>query len=488
MRKSGILMHISSLPSEYGIGTMGESAFKFVDFLAESGQKCWQVLPINPTSYGDSPYQSPSAFAGNPYFIDIPTLIEEGLLKKSEADNYFFGDNEENVDYYLLFQNRYPLLRTAYKRFNKTEEYYRFERQNAFWLEEFSLFMSLKEENHFRSWIYWEEDIKNHENEAIKKAKERLSWSIDFYKFLQFKFFMQWEKLKNYANKRGIEIIGDMPIYVALDSAEVWSMPHLFLLDEEHMPIRVAGCPPDAFCEDGQLWGNPLYRWDVMKNDGYFWWIKRMEMSKKLFDRVRIDHFRGFEAYYTIPYGDENAKNGCWEQGPGIELFNALKGNVFDLSIIAEDLGNITDQVRWLLKETGCPGMKVMQFAFDPCGDSEYLLHHHIEKCVLYTGTHDNDTIRGWYNSLKGDEKAFVNRYLRIKREEDAADAMISAVLSSVAETVIIPIQDYMNMGSEGRMNTPSTLGGNWLFRVKKGDLSKKLSNKIFEYTRTYRR
>ena len=292
MRKSGILMHISSLPSPHGIGTLGKAAYDFVDFLKKSGQSYWQVLPVNPTSYGDSPYQSPSAFAGNPYFIDLDILKDEGLLSAHEISNYYFGD----IDYYLLFQNRYPLLRTAYSRFEKNGEYEKFISENAFWLDEFALFMALKEQNHYRSWIYWEDDNLRTHNSINEAEYER---ETGFYKFLQFKFFEQWGKLKKYANENGIEIIGDMPIYVALDSAEVWSRPELFQLDEKHLPIKVAGCPPDAFSEKGQLWGNPLYRWDVMEKDGYKWWIERIKMSLKLFDKVRIDHFRGFESYYT---------------------------------------------------------------------------------------------------------------------------------------------------------------------------------------------
>lgn len=479
MRKSGILMHISSLPSPHGIGTLGRAAYDFVDFLKKSGQSFWQVLPVNPTSYGDSPYQSPSAFAGNPYFIDLDFLAEEGLLSEHEINNYYFADS----DYYLLFQNRYPLLRTAFQRFKKTEDYFKFTEENAYWLEDFSLFMALKEENHYRSWIYWDDEaLRKHDMSAIDKSK--YSDTADFYKFLQFKFFEQWEKLKRYANQNGVGIIGDMPIYVALDSAEVWSRPELFLLDEAHLPVKVAGCPPDAFSKKGQLWGNPLYRWEAMEEDGFDWWIKRIKMSMKLFDRVRIDHFRGFESYYTIEYGKENAIDGEWEKGPGMKLFNRIKEQKAD--IIAEDLGYLTPEVHKLLAECGYPGMKVLQFAFDPYGDSAYLPHNHIENCIVYTGTHDNDTTKGWYASLGKDERNFVNSYLHIS--DNPVESVVCAALASVAETAVIPIQDYMELGSEARMNTPSTLGGNWMFRVKKDDLNDALAEKISRMTKLYRR
>lgn len=483
MRKSGILMHISSLPSPHGIGTLGKAAYEFVDFLKKSGQTLWQVLPVNPTSYGDSPYQSPSAFAGNPYFIDLDILKDEGLLTEHEINNYYFG----NMDYYLLFQNRYPLLRTAYSRFVKNDLYEEFIQKNAFWLDEFALFMTLKEHNNYRSWIYWDDKmLRMHDTEAISEAVQKYERDINFYKFLQFKFFEQWQHLKEYANINGIEIIGDMPIYVALDSAEVWSRPELFLLDENHLPLKVAGCPPDAFSEKGQMWGNPLYRWDVMENDGFSWWIDRIKMSQKLFDKVRIDHFRGFESYYTIDFGREDAVDGSWEKGPGIKIFNKIKEVLGDVDIIAEDLGYLTPEVLDMLKKSGYPGMKVLQFAFDPYGDSAYLPHNHTKNCIVYTGTHDNNTTKGWYSSLSAEEKIFVDQYLNIT--ENPVDALISAALASVADTAIIPIQDYMSLGSEARMNTPSTLGGNWCFRLPPEALNEALSNKICKMTKLYRR
>ncbi len=488
MRKAGILLHISSLPSPYGIGTLGSEAYKFVDFLKNAGQTYWQVLPVCPTSYGDSPYQSNSAFAGNPYFIDLDMLCEEGLIKKSDIDNYFFGDNPLSIDYKRLFDNRYPLLRKAFAGFEKNDEYYRFEEENSFWLEDYALFMAVKEHHHFRCWLYWDEDIRVCTPDAEAHYREMHERNIDFYKFIQFQFYKQWSKLKNYANSNGIQIIGDMPIYVALDSAEVWRTPELFELDENMLPKRVAGCPPDAFSDKGQLWGNPLYNWDLMEKQGYDWWIKRIKVSFKLYDRVRIDHFRGFEGYYTIPYGREDAVVGEWVKGPGMKLFNAIKISLGDVDIIAEDLGYLTEDVHKLLKDSGYPGMRVLQFAFNPYEDNIYLPHNLTQNCVAYTGTHDNDTFTGWYSGTKGAEREFVNGYLGVKRKTEAAYAAIRCLMSSSADTVIIPLQDYLKKGSEARMNTPSTVGGNWLWRLDKDDITDALAEKIYNITKVFRR
>lgn len=489
MRKSGILMHISSLPSPYGIGTMGKEAYAFIDFLKKSGQRWWQVLPVCPTSYADSPYQSNSAFAGNPYFIDLDTLCEEGLLIKEEIENYYFGDDETKIDYKLMFDYRYPILRTAFSRFEKNDSYYTFEQENSFWLEDYALFMSIKEHHHYRCWLYWDEDIRKAEPEAVERYRQMLLRNIEFYKFLQFKFYEQWEKLKRYANENNIGIIGDMPIYVALDSAEVWRTPEFFELDEEKLPIRVAGCPPDAFSATGQLWGNPLYNWNKMRDTGYDWWIKRIQMSFKLFDKVRIDHFRGFESYYAIPYGNEDATVGTWEKGPGIDLFNAVKYSLGDVDIIAEDLGYLTPEVHKLLADTGYPGMRVLQFAFNPYEDNMYLPHNLKPNCVAYTGTHDNDTFVGWYSATKGDERAFINSYLGINNNKKAAaDAGIRVLMASCADLVVIPIQDYLRCSSESRMNIPSTIGGNWMYRIKKDELSDELCERILKITETFRR
>lgn len=488
MRKAGILMHISSLPSPYGIGTLGKEAYRFVDFLQKAGQSYWQVLPVCPTNYGDSPYQSNSAFAGNPYFIDLDTLCDEGLLKKSEIENYFFGDNPLVIDYKRMFDFRYPALRKAFARFEKNDDYNRFVEENKFWLDDYALFMSVKECHHFRCWLYWDEDIRYLRPEAEQAYREKLQRSIEFYYFVQYEFYKQWYALKRYANDRNIKIIGDMPIYVALDSAEVWRTPELFELDENRIPERVAGCPPDAFSEKGQLWGNPLYNWELMEQQGYDWWIKRIDMSFKLYDKVRIDHFRGFESYYTIPYGREDATVGKWEKGPGMKLFNAVKNALGDVDIIAEDLGFLTEEVHQLLQDSGYPGMRVLQFAFDPYGDSFYMPHNLKPNCVAYTGTHDNDTFTGWYASTRGAEREFVNSYLGVKRKTEAAGAAIRMLMASCAELVIIPIQDYLAQGSESRMNTPSTVGENWRYRVLETDITDELADKIAHITSTFRR
>ncbi|MEE0945134.1 MAG: 4-alpha-glucanotransferase [Clostridia bacterium] len=488
MRKAGILMHISSLPSAYGIGTLGKEAYKFVDFLKKAGQTYWQVLPVCPTSYGDSPYQSNSAFAGNPYFIDLDMLCEEGLLNKNEIENYYFGDNPVSVDYKRLFDNRYPVLRKAFSRFEKCDNYYEFENENAFWLDDYALFMAIKEHHHFRCWLYWDEDIRVCKREEVEYYKETHSRNIEFYKFIQYLFYKQWKKLKRYANDNGIKIIGDMPIYVALDSAEVWRTPELFELDEQRLPKRVAGCPPDAFTDKGQLWGNPLYNWDLMEKQGFDWWIKRIRASFKLYDKVRIDHFRGFEAYYAIPYGREDAVVGEWVKGPGMKLFNSVKLALGDVDIIAEDLGFLTEDVHKLLRESGYPGMRVLQFAFNPNEDSMYLPHNLTVNSVAYTGTHDNNTFTGYYMSTKGKEREFVNAYLGVKRKTEAAYAAIRTLMASCSETVIVPIQDYLKKESESRMNTPSTLGGNWLYRASESDISDELAAVIYEITSTYRR
>lgn len=488
MRTAGILMHISSLPSKYGIGTLGEEAFRFVDFLKRANQKYWQVLPVNPTSYGDSPYQSPSAFAGNPYFIDLDILKDEGLIYQHEIDNYYAGSDPAKVDYERMWEFRYPILRTAFQRFSKNAEYERFVNENSFWLEDYAMYMSVKEDNHYKSWILWEDNLRCREHNTMIEYYNKSECKIEFYKFIQYKFYQQWENLKKYANNNGILLIGDMPIYVALDSAEVWIHNELFMLDERNLPTKVAGVPPDVFSQTGQLWGNPIYNWDYMENTNYEWWIKRIKMAMKLYDRLRIDHFRGFESYYAINYGEETAVNGTWEKGPGMKLFNAVKAELGDIDIIAEDLGFLTQEVLDMLAESGYPGMRILQFAFDPWGDNAYLPHNYVKNCVAYTGTHDNDTVMGWFDTLSEDSRKFACEYLHVDRRADIADALIRAVMSSVADTVIIPIQDYLNQDSSARINTPSTLGGNWTYRVTKDMLSDALADRIGYVTRIYRR
>lgn len=488
MRKSGILMHISSLPSDYGIGTMGKEAYKFVDFLKEAKQKCWQILPVGPTSYGDSPYQSFSTNAGNPYFIDLDILTEEGLLKKSDYASLNWGKDSKNVDYAVIYKNRFKVLRKAFNKFKTGDlsKFHDFLSANEKWISNYALFMSLKDSYDGKSWLEWDERLRRRDSSALWEFRSQHEDDIMFYEFLQFKFFEQWQKLKAYANENGISIIGDIPIYVALDSAEVWVYPDLFELDSDLMPTAVAGCPPDAFSPTGQLWGNPLYNWKRHKEFGYNWWIDRIKASTELYDIVRIDHFRGFEGYYSIPYGDETAEHGKWLKGPGMDLFNAVKHELGELPIIAEDLGFLTEDVHKLLHDSHFPGMKVLEFAFDPREESNYLPYTYTKNSVVYVGTHDNNTILGWLDELDNDTVKFCKKYL--DTEDDIVWKLIKTAMASVSDTAIIQMQDYLELGSEARMNIPSTLGGNWQWRMGKRDVTKKLAAKIADITRTYGR
>lgn len=481
MRTSGILMHISSLPSPYGIGTMGKEAKKFVDFLDRAGQTYWQILPICPTSYGDSPYQSFSSFAGNPYFIDLDYLCKDKLLTKKECAACEWGDNPGYVEYGILYENRFPLLKKAYARFKKNlpEDFEAFCQENSEWLEDYALFMALKDANDGVAWFEWDEDLKVRKPEAIREAKETYAEDVEFYKMLQYLFTKQWTQLKEYANEKGIGIIGDVPIYVARDSADVWANPDQFYLDKNLDPIDVSGCPPDAFSDDGQLWGNPLFRWDAMKKDGYTWWTKRIAYMSKLYDVVRIDHFRGFDSYYAIPGKDTTARNGEWREGPGMDLFDTLEKKLGKLNIIAEDLGYLTPSVRKLLKDTGFPGMKLIQFAFDSREESDYLPHTYPKNCVVYTGTHDNDTIMGWFKTAPKASVKYAKEYLRLNKDEGYNWGVMKAVWASVGDMAVIPMQDLLGIGSEGRMNTPSTLGDNWKWRAVEGQINNALARKI---------
>ena len=490
MRSSGILMHISSLPSPYGIGTMGKEARKFVDFLVKAGQSYWQVLPICPTSYGDSPYQSFSSFAGNPYFIDLETLCEEGLLTAKECRAYEWGESMTQVDYETLYENRYPLLHKAFGRFQKTppQDFELFCNEQAEWLEDYALFMALKDEHDGGSWSEWEEGLRQREKASLAAARKRLSEEVGFWKMLQYLFYRQWNALKKYANDNGIRMIGDVPIYVAMDSADVWAEPTQFYLDKKLQPIDVAGCPPDAFSEDGQLWGNPLFRWDAMKRDGYRWWIRRMEKMSKLFDVNRIDHFSGFDSYYAIPYGAKTAKKGEWREGPGIALFRAIEEKLGKLDIIAEDLGFLTKSVRKLLEDSGYPGMKLLQFAFDAREDGDYLPHNYGRNSIIYAGTHDNDTILGWLQDAPAECVAFAKEYLKLDQAEGYHWGVMRGVWSSVGDTAVVTMQDVLGIGSEGRMNTPSTLGGNWMWRMRPDALDDALARKIRGQVEVYGR
>ena len=490
MRQSGVLLAISSLPSRYGIGCFSKEAYEFVDFLEQAGQKLWQILPIGPTGYGDSPYQSFSSFAGNPYFIDLETLIAEGYLTEADCDACDFGSNEEYVDYEKIYKARFKVLKKAFQNRNDqgSQEYKDFVEANAYWLDDYALYMAVKNSFDGKSWITWDEDIRLRKQEAVKAYTEKYGEEIDFYKFQQFLFAKQWTALKAYANRKKIKIVGDIPIYVAFDSADTWSHPELFQLDENCTPIGVAGCPPDAFSATGQLWGNPLYRWDYHKQTGYRWWIQRIAYCYQLYDIVRIDHFRGFDEYYFIPYGDPTAEFGHWEQGPGYDIFRALKAELGNIKVIAEDLGFLTPSVIKLVKKTRYPGMKILQFAFDSREESDYLPHNYPANCVVYTGTHDNDTTLGWYRSLNRRDKAFAKRYLNIKSDKDVQWVFIRSALSSVADTAVIPMQDYLGLGAEARMNVPSTLGTNWKWRMKKGVCTEELAKQIRDVVKLYGR
>ena len=494
-RGAGILLSITSLPSKYGIGCFSKSAYDFVDWLKEAGQTYWQILPLGPTSYGDSPYQSFSTFAGNPYFISLEALIAEGVLTEEECESADFGEKADDVDYKKIYDARYPLLRKAYERSNISQNpaYQRFVNENSWWLSDYALFMAVK--NYFGgvTWTEWPEDIRLHWGFAMDYYRKELYFDVEFQQYLQFKFFEQWYALKNYANQKGIQLIGDIPIYVAMDSADVWAHPELFQLDEQNVPVAVAGCPPDGFSATGQLWGNPLYRWDYHRNTGYQWWISRLWYCFRLYDVVRIDHFRGFDEYYSIPYGEDSAINGHWEKGPGIDLFRQVEQNLGWHEVIAEDLGYVTDSVRWLVKNSGFPGMKVLEFAFDSRDSgsaNDYLPHNYIVNCVAYTGTHDNETIVGWFDSIMENEQQMARDYLcdNYTPKELLYKSFISTVMRSNAKTCIIPMQDYLGYDNSCRMNKPSTVGINWRWRLTGEELTEELKQEILGMTKRYGR
>ncbi|MCR4590401.1 MAG: 4-alpha-glucanotransferase [Lachnospiraceae bacterium] len=492
MRTAGTLLSISSLPSEYGIGCFSKEAYEFVDQLKEASLSLWQVLPFGPTSYGDSPYSSFSTFAGNPYYIDPETLAEKGWLTKADLKKYDFGKKPRYIDFEKIFENRFSMLRKAFKKsgVEKTKAFKSFEKKNSFWLNDYALYMAVKNHNKNASWLLWDEDIRLRKREAVKEAKEKYAEDILFYKFQQFEFEEEWKKLKAYANKQGIKIVGDIPIYVALDSADAWSDPRLFQFDKNLKPEAVAGCPPDAFSATGQLWGNPLYDWEYHKSTGFKWWMRRLKRVFELYDVVRIDHFRGFDSYYSIPYGDKTAEHGHWEKGPGFALFDTMKKELGEKPVIAEDLGILTDSVRRLVKRTGYPGMKILEFAFSAGDDSDYLPHNGVKNSVIYTGTHDNDTCRGWYETLNPRDRRFAEKYLELKGVPgpEISWRFIRAAMMSVSDICIIPMQDFLGLGSEARMNTPSTLGNNWKWRMKKKEFSKAKRKRISEMVEVYRR
>lgn len=489
-RGGGILLHITSLPSPYGLGAFGKEAYEFVDFLERAGQKYWQILPLGMTSFGDSPYQSFSAYAGNPYFIDLNILVEGGFLSEDELIGTEFGNDEGKVDYEKIFLNRMPILRSAYRNAIREikEEVLEFKENNIEWIDDYSLYMAVKTDHDLKSWQEWDEDIRLRKPEAIKYYRANFEDEINFWVYLQYEFYKQWYNLKKYANDKGIKIIGDIPIYVAEDSADVWANSKLFLLDNNCKPLKVAGCPPDAFSETGQLWGNPIYDWDAMEESGFDWWIKRIEANYRLYDIIRIDHFRGFESYWQVPYGEKTAINGEWIKGPGMNLFNAIKNELGNISVIAEDLGFLTKEVLSFREESGFPGMKVLQFAFDTREESDYLPHNYDKNCVVYTGTHDNDTVDGWFENANIDDVKHAIKYFNLKEEEGYNWGFIRGAWSSVANIAIAQMQDFLGLGSEARMNIPSTLGGNWLWRLKKDELDCELAKRIYQITKLYGR
>lgn len=493
MREQGILMPVSSIPSRYGMGTFGRESYEFVDFLKKAGQKLWQILPLGPVGYGASPYQSFSTFAGNPYYIDLEFLIEDGYLTREECDACDFGDHENYIDYEKMYLQRFPLLRKAWERAVKKgletkKDYVAFLQKSMNWLDDYALYMALKDAFPGKCFIEWERDIRLREPLAMAKYRRELADEIRFYQFQQYLFDKQWRELKLYANKAGVKIVGDIPIYVAFDSADTWAHPELFQLDESGMPTAVAGCPPDAFSSTGQLWGNPLYNWEYHQKTNYAWWMQRIGYCYELYDVVRIDHFRGFDEYWSVPYGAETAAGGHWEEGPGIELFETMKRKLGKKRVIAENLGFLTDSVVKLLEDTGYPGMKVLQFAFDANGESIYLPHNYDHNCVVYTGTHDNETTAGWITTRTEQDREFLERYLNRKRDEDLCWELIRTAAASVADIAIIPMQDYLALGNEARINTPSTLGDNWKWRMSKGAATDELAEKIYGLTKMYGR
>ena len=490
-RSCGILMPVSSLPSPYGIGTLGKAAYDFVDFLAEARQSWWQTLPLGPTSYGDSPYQSFSAYAGNPYFVDLALLEQDGLVTREELEAEDWGDDPACVDYEKIYNARFRVLQKAADRGweRDADAVSAFAAANAGWLEDYALFMALKRRFGMKAWTEWEdEDIRLHRPEAVERCRAELAEDVRLFTYIQYLFFRQWNDLRDYAHEKGIGIIGDLPIYVAMDSADVWAEPGSFQLDSRNVPVEVSGVPPDYFSADGQLWGNPLYDWEAMKRDGFGWWVRRIEGASRLYDVIRIDHFRGLESYWAVPYGETTAKNGRWVKGPGMDLIRTLTGRFPDLQFIAEDLGFLTPEVHQLLEESGMPGMKVLEFAFDSREPSNYLPHTYSPHCVCYAGTHDNTTIAAWRTEADPADVDMAIRYLGLNEEEGFHWGMIRGGMSSVADLFVAQMQDYLGLGKEARMNTPGILGGNWQWRMTNGQITAALTERIAETARIYGR
>ena len=494
-REAGILLPISSLPGPYGIGCFSRSAYAFVDWLKEAGQSYWQILPLGPTSFGDSPYQSFSTFAGNPYFIDLEALIQEGVLTREECDAAGLEGDPTGIDYETLYLHRYSLLRLAYQRsdISKDPDYQRFVADNSWWLSDYALFMAVKGRFDGAPWTEWAEDIRLRWGSALDWYRRELYFEIEFQQYMQFVFFRQWAALRNYAHSQGIRMIGDIPIYVAMDSADVWAHPELFQLDGKNVPTAVAGCPPDGFSATGQLWGNPLYRWDYHRQTGYDWWMSRLWYCFQIYDVMRIDHFRGFDEYYSIPYGETTAVSGHWEKGPGLDFFRTMERRLGRHEVIAEDLGYVTDSVRQLVRDSGFPGMKVLEFAFDSRDSgsaNDYLPHNYIENCVAYTGTHDNETVAGWLTSITPEELQMVRDYLcdHCTPDQELYKPFTALALGSVARICVIPLQDYLGYGNSCRINRPSTVGTNWRWRVTAEELTDGLKAEILAAAKRYGR
>ncbi|WP_432205412.1 4-alpha-glucanotransferase (plasmid) [Cetobacterium somerae] len=496
-RSSGILLHITSLPGKYGIGDFGKCAYEFVDFLKESHQKYWQILPMGVTGYGDSPYQSFSAFAGNPYFIDLDSLVKMNLLTEADLKPLIDLNLISNIQYDKLYIERYKVLKKAFTNFKENSSLNiltNFKNKNIWWLDNYALYMAIKNKFNGKSWLEWPKNYKFRDKETLRKARIELQEEIEYHIFLQYLFDKQWKDLKQYANENNIKIIGDIPIFIATDSADTWENPKMFYFDKKLQPKKVAGCPPDAFSADGQLWGNVLYNWKNIENDNFKWWIKRVKSCFKLYDTVRIDHFRGFESFWAIPAKAKTARFGKWEKGPGMKLFYAIKKSLGDLDIIAEDLGFLTPKVHKLLKDSGYPGMKILEFAFDSREESDYLPHKYPKKSVAYTGTHDNQTVVGWYKTVNDKDKKFCDEYLDdfLKNSNSKTESInwkfIEALWSSNSNLVVAPMQDFLGLDDSSRMNTPSTLGGNWIWRFDSNLLNKELSKKISSITTQYKR
>ncbi len=484
-------MPISSLPSPYGIGTLGKSARDFVDFLVRAKQSWWQILPVGPTAYGDSPYQSPSSFAGNPYFIDLDLLVKDKLLLQDEIDALDWGADPERVDYAALYENRFPLLQKATDRGweKDLKNIENFTQKNAGWIHDYALFMAVKRHFGMRSWLEWpDEDIRMRKEDAMDRYRRELESDIRLFTYIQYLFFKQWDSLRNYAHQKGIGIIGDMPIYVALDSVDVWASPENFMLDEKNVPIEVSGVPPDYFTADGQLWGNPLYNYEKMSKDGFSWWLKRVEGAGNIYDVIRIDHFRGFESYWAVPFGETTAKNGHWVKGPGMSLVGKLRDNFPNISFIAEDLGYPSPEVVKLLNDSKFPGMKVLEFAFDSRDESNYLPHSYSPNCICYAGTHDNETLTGWFENIAPEDLELAVRYLGLNHEEGYVWGVLRGGMSSVSNLFIAQMQDFIGLGNEARMNTPGTSSGNWQWRITNGTANGPLADRIAKMTLMYGR